>query len=295
MNKCEAKKSKKAKPKVKKAKVKKPKPKSKKSQTFYDVNQPVLATKHHKTKVHIDMAKLHKEFGSQFLKLLPKKHSMQKQIGKGAFGKVYLSCNHKNSCFVLKLQVVTDKKEFTDELKLQKLFHSKKLAPKLYSYKLYTYKNKTIGAILMDPVDYMLPTLLTNKLPTPELNQYIIWLVEVIDLLCKYKLAHNDLHFDNIAISDNNGILSPILIDFGQSTVGKCYPQLEFLQMIRTLNTRYFPELHKHNIKYLSKELSNIYRKRFDSKFKTPNTTKEVPWLEKLHDKHWKQAMDENS
>lgn len=112
-------------------------------------------------------------------------------------------------------------------------------------------------------------------------------MLKTIDLLlsdmCANNFIHGDFHWGNIGfqntspestvrteekfkIEDKQGrpiIISPLLIDFGWASKGKCRPDFEILQLIRTLQITDKGEIviQKDNRKYLENGLLQLLEK----------------------------------
>ncbi len=70
--------------------------------------------------------------------------------------------------------------------------------------------------------------------------------------MCDNNLQHNDMHLENIAY-DLNGNM--ILIDFGESKVGKCIPENEINTII---NYDDQSEIFYCNITYIRDEMTRL-------------------------------------
>ena len=101
--------------------------------------------------------------------------------------------------------------------------------------------------------------------------------------MCANNFVHGDFHWGNIAfqntslestvrksakftIMDKQGnpvMISPLLIDFGWASKGKCRPDFEILQLLRTLQIQDSdePGIQKNNRKYLEDGLLKLLHK----------------------------------
>lgn len=168
---------------------------------------------------------------------------------------------------ILKLQATkSNEPGLQYESYMHKQFAKYKLAPKiLYDYHIRV-RGAKLGIILMEKYSgNTIPQILErNVLNNHELNQVYTTLIRMLTTMCKHNLIHGDLHWDNIGVIEDP-TAKPLrfrysLLDFGQSSTGRCNMRLELLQLLRTL--RMFKFKHQ-NIRYLEDKLYAYYKNKF--------------------------------
>ena len=213
----------------------------------------------HRIQDHTEDAQ-HKKFirkyGKGFIENLPPRFKVLKQIGKGAFGSVYLLCQiEDDGCipkYVLKIQKkpisMTTKKFVRDierEVEMHAEFQSYKLAPELIADYMF-YKGKQLfSVIIMKKVNVITDDLDSFPNNRSDVNEYCKAVVKGVDgivkQMCKHGLSHGDMHNENIAFIGERALWDTpkpyklILIDFGKAVLRKCSPSMEILQLIRTI------------------------------------------------------------
>lgn len=236
-----------------------------------------------------------------------------KLLGKGSYGRVYLTCaNDIFDCRVIKIQYLDsiDKDDLFHEIAMQKKFAEIDLAPQIYNYKIVKSKNnkegkKEFGLIEMEKVDGVLDDILKVRQPKKILDSIVIWIADLIDTLCENNLVHGDMHFGNIGYSiilknnktdvslDNisdNFLFKLMLIDFGWSCCKhkeiRCNPELELLQVIRTIN---IGKMDQFNREYLFDKFYTLYNTSFTPLYKRKMPIKNI--IDKV-DREWNKTFD---
>jgi len=119
----------------------------------------------------------------------------------------------------------------------------------------------------------MLDDILKNPLPIPFLERIYGVIQQMIKTMCEKNFVHGDFHWGNIGfMKDNNRSPQSLslnddifgdgtnvrlaVIDFGWSSTSKCNPQLELLQLIRTIP---LSDIDKSNADYLFFRLKHDY------------------------------------
>lgn len=168
----------------------------------------------------IQFIKLEKEFkvlddGRKFLD----EFQIVNTLGEGTFGKVLLAIHHptqeKVAIKILKkdsIQYKRDSNKIYLEIKIQSLLHHKNI-PRIYQV---IETNKTICLILeycpgLDLISYLRQK---GKLNEESGRSIFIQLIDILDYLSKFKIAHRDIKLDNIIINEEGTIK---LVDFGLS------------------------------------------------------------------------------
>lgn len=238
-----------------------------------------------------------------------------KLLGKGSYGRVYLTCaNDIFDCRVVKIQYLdsTDKDDLFHEIAMQQKFAEIDLAPRIYNYKIVKGENrknnkgkKEFGLIEMEKVDGVLDDILKVRQPKKILDSIVIWIADLIDTLCENNLVHGDMHFGNIGYSiilknnktdvslDNisdNFLFKLMLIDFGWSCCKhkeiKCNPELELLQVIRTIN---IGKMDQFNRDYLFDKFYTLYNTSFTPLYKRKMPIKNI--IDKV-EREWDTKFD---
>jgi hypothetical protein len=219
------------------------------------------------------------KYSKNLNKCIPEDYEIKKFIGKGVNGSVYLICKNASSeenCRIIKIQKIKDKKLIENEIRMQKLFYSKGLAPKIHNVCNFKMNKNNYILIDMEPIFGTLDTLLTKKLDTKFLRELLTWVTNYIKKLCELNLTHGDFHWGNFGYNVKpTGKLSNILIDFSWSSAKKCNPRLEFIQLLRTST---FDNIEKNNSKYLEDSLYEIYTKEYNNKLLKNNDAYDREW-----------------
>lgn len=263
-------------------------------------------------------------FGAKLLDAVPKGYQLVRKLGEGAFGVALLACKNQFECLVLKIQIVDDDRKFNHEVAMQKKFAAVGLAPQVLDMKTWNHRGQRIASIVMTKIDGILDSFLAVEQPKHVLDQLLVWITDAIKKMCDSSLTHADYHFSNLAyiVTTSDGdvdddeefvpvageegdedefkatrvavrknephssrfTLTPILIDFGWSSSGSCFPQLELIQALRTASRRYNPKMPLSNQKYMQDELYKLYTKNYNPKLSKTQEAYEKEW-DKLMDK----------
>ena len=219
--------------------------------------------------------------------LAGKHYFIDKKLGEGAFGQVFKVCstNMKNSCeFVLKKQLVNDLSHIQSEDKMHSIFSKFKLSPKLYDTLIMKEGKKQYAYSLMERVDGVVENLITSHTSKKQLDAIAESIFQLIQKLCLHNLIHGDLHSGNIGyiVNTNKRQLDLKLIDFGWSSKGTCFPELEIVQFLRTLymtehkapknlspfEKKYAKKAFDENIKYLEQVIYAVYKDTYNKNLK---------------------------
>lgn len=237
-----------------------------------------------------------------------KGYFVDKKLGKGEFGVVYKVCleNNRNCEYALKVQNVNKSryKDIEKEHELHKLFYKAKLSPKFVESKTIKKNNKYIDYSLIERIDGILEDYIQPFTTKEQLDMIVSSIIRLCNSMCKFKLTHGDMHSGNIAyvLNVHKRRIDFKLIDFGWSMKGKCNPQLELLQFLRTLHMskykcpkgltvkeqRYAKKSYNDNIKYLENSIYNIYKKKYNNSLKNNRRS----W-QKQHEKLMDEYVEE--
>jgi len=228
---------------------------------------------------HMSKKDVYKKYGTQFESYLPTDYYIVKQSGSGKSGTVYIACTSPLDCFAVKLQYVNNVAEFEEEIAMQKIFYEHGLAPPVYGHAIYNYKGKRVGVIKMGKIITTMSSVLRQRLPESVLSKLIDSALDFIEVMCNNNLVHGDFHWDNIGLNagiDEKGEVQvyPVLIDFGWSSEGECRPELEVIQLLRTITLYGGKEkLDPYNVMYIREILYNTYAENY---WPLPNDNKKI-------------------
>lgn len=183
------------------------------------------------------------------------------------------------------------------ETHMQHMFNKCKLAPKIIKeYHIALPKGRRrVSVVIMDKyrdatVKYMLDNRNVSK---SDLDALYNEIVAILNTMCKHNLIHGDLHWDNIGIEFDEKLKKTLrykfsLLDFGQSTKGKCDLRVEILQLLRTL---FLFNFKQSTIDYLENKLYKLYKslfkERLDKKYSGPYG------YDKMSGKYWSMYIND--
>ena len=202
--------------------------------------------------------------------------------------------------------------------------------PQVYWIDFFKHKNSLYSVIKMSKLSMItLGKVLQTRQSDQFLNNIFAFIYALIDTLCAHNYVHGDWHWENFSLEkaqrgDNFAFefidedvapyyltkklmypqpqvqyLQPVLLDFGMAANLPCNPQLEILQLLRTLD----PELtdpgdkpyDKYNVKVLTGMLLHLYEHDFGIAAVQAITTKNgrisYSKLDKIHEKVWEKHM----
>ena len=155
-------------------------------------------------------------------------------LGTGANGTVYEACRTgtnvcdsvvKVSSFIPIKDYDEYKRAYEHELSMGNLFYQAGIGPKMYGMKEYNIDNKyVLFTIHMDRIDKTLLEYLSSPKTDEEMDQLVTDIFNLLDVMCKNKLLHRDIHPTNLAYTYSGEL---ILIDFGTARQGSCEPIYE--------------------------------------------------------------------
>jgi hypothetical protein len=216
---------------------------------------------------------------------LHKKIYFVKILGKGKYGVVYSFTDGINT-YIIKYSKMTD--TITENHVLNEYYVQQYLY--LQSVKLKTKHIKRKGLRVPKPlfiiIDHapksqggsislicskartyslkygMFSNYLKNKKNIQELDLIIEFILKILPDFCVMKFAHGDFHWGNFGYSINKNTLkfNPLIIDFGFSIIKKCNPILELVQLLRTLQSKYWNKhmINEYNRIYLKNKLEEL-------------------------------------
>lgn len=171
--------------------------------------------------------------------------------------------------FILKVHEKTRGQCLEFEAHMHKLFSKHDLAPVLLRDRHFISRNNTAFGILImekynqNTVEQWLADVTLEK---DVLHYVYTEIIRILDAMCLHNLTHGDLHWGNIGLVFDENDTRPIrfklkLLDFGQSSVGKCDKKVELIQLLRTLNPVYHGKhpFKQSNAKYLEDKLYQYF------------------------------------
>lgn len=246
-----------------------------------------------KNKQYMNLAPLIKRYGRNNVEqMIPSGYSFFEKLGSGVYGTTYSIKSRSGQKLALKIQEQHgSKNEFETKMKyevdIQIKFALYGLSPKVYDLSFFTYKNTIYSTILMGQIDGVMEHSILN---TPKnvgskgiCENWIIAIENLINGMCRANLIHGDFHIGNIgfvldmsqddedddvewipnefSFIDRSHYIKAMIIDFGFSKRGKCNPNLELTQLIRTVIGSK-PDFKNNDLyKCLSEGLYKLYKK----------------------------------
>ncbi len=231
---------------------------------------------------------------------------IQRYLGRGSFGSVY-SASNRHLNLVLKFEHVSSR-DMKQECKMHKLFHQKNIgAPEPLFCKEF---HKNLGRIFVTGMKldryaekFGLFNKMLDKLQPPAILDYVLESIDgMLTSMCEHNLIHGDFHWGNIGfqesaresrlsfpvrVEEEKMYVSPLVIDFGYSKEGRCIPEIELLQLIRTLYPQVMPEINRENAEYLFKGIVRLMRShggKLTIPFSNPRwTTFEINFVDAMY------------
>lgn len=141
-------------------------------------------------------------------------------LGKGSFGKTYISCCENECKYVVKIQIDTPSAQ--REIEMQNLASNLGVGiPVIDSWSTEGYLaiimpalKESIRTIFLDFRDQCIKNEAKCEKISMKVMNIIEQISEKIDILRKNRINHNDVKFDNIMVDDKNNIF---IIDYGVS------------------------------------------------------------------------------
>ncbi len=165
------------------------------------------------------------------------RYKVIKVLGQGQYGLVLLmeSKTDPQDRIAVKLGQIPEGQEaqardmLTEEVNLQKEFHSIDLAPAVICFD----SNDTIGVIVMEPVNGVLKELMCEM---DNVQGLVDSVVSIMEVMKHYKITHGDMHSGNIAYRHHpDGSIQLLLIDFGFASTRKYNPAVDAEQLLSEL------------------------------------------------------------
>ena len=190
-------------------------------------------------------------------------------LGKGSYGTTYEAIRkHDGKKGVVKIQ--TGDSSVADEIKNQRVLHSKNLAPEIFDYCSYTpakdmkmAKGHTkVYVIFMGKVDGIVSDWLNRPdISSESIKMLAMSIFQTLFKLKKEGFTHGDFHIDNIGYVYTDSSKTKVTvapIDFGFTYTKKSFMKFDLMQLVRVLSPSYFPKARKAPLIALEKEIRKI-------------------------------------
>jgi len=182
-----------------------------------------------------------------------KNYSFVDYLSHGKFGVTSLMKDIQGNVVVLKVQKLIDEK-FLKEVQVMKRFSELNIGVHLKGYCFIENQRKIkYGVIIMEKVDGVLKDLFKQEqFSTEKLDRIGQEFIQIIQIMQKEHISHNDLHFGNIGYTkDSSGHINLRLIDFGEGSDIRSFTDISILSIGRNLMNSNFQ--HNLNVEYLLK------------------------------------------
>ena len=189
-------------------------------------------------------------------------------LGAGSFGFVFSIRNGQNKRGALK--IVRDEANFSvdKEIEMQKKYYKLGMSPNVIDH--CSYKpprgGDRVHFILMERIDGVIDNFLMNKSHHKLLDTLVDRLFQIIKKMKDNNLTHGDFHSENIGFvfrrGDNPGKI--MVIDHGMSTGNGYNTELELVQFMRTIESRYSPKMNADNRKFIKQKVTEMAKSMFN-------------------------------
>jgi len=248
---------------------------------------------------------------ASLLEIHPSDIIFRRFIGAGSYGSVFLVSLANKATIIIKVQVGQSKKEIEHEYYMHERFYHYRIgAPKPYF--LMFYKKIALIGMQLKPHAIKFGVFSTYlRFPlNKKILQYMIDSVDhLVHKMCKHDLIHADMHWGNIGFQrvvneqptnptfkfNYKGEvhnLTPMIIDFGFAKEAKCFPDVELIQLVRTLYPQFNNAVHPKNRDFLYNRLIELISKYSRYKINLSEhprwTYSELEQIEKLYSKFMK-------
>lgn len=190
-------------------------------------------------------------------------------LGAGTFGFVFSIRSGTSRRGALK--VVKDEANFSvaKEIAMQKRFHKLGMSPPVIDHCSYTPKGgERVHFILMERIDGVIDSFLQKRAPSNLLDTMVDRLFQIIQKMEKENLTHGDFHTENIGFvykrANTPGNIQ--IIDHGMSSDKGSNPELEVVQFLRTIESRYSPRMDSQNRKLVKARVHKLACEKFGLK-----------------------------
>lgn len=189
-----------------------------------------------------------------------------KFMGRGASAYVF-GCRHRktNSAGALKIFSANDSSLVRSEVKSHNIFSKLHLSPKIISHCSLRKGRRRIYFLNMSRVDTTLYKWLAERRSKKLLDGLITRIFDILVLMEKHNITHGDFHLDNIGFVYGRG-REPgriKILDYGYASTARAMPEIELVQFVRTLHSRYTPRINRENANYIIKQVRSESMRQF--------------------------------
>lgn len=212
-------------------------------------------------------------------------------LGEGGSGHVFRAMHKNGTKAAIKVQI-GNKQRLNKEVRAQKAFERKGLAPKVLRYcsfkpvprlslKEHNRMNDSlpgksvpfqteveddadsnlVHVIIMEEIDGVLGAWLRLVKSEDQLKEKARQIVAVMKAFQKHKLTHGDLHLNNIGwkyINKSKTRMKLMPIDFGRSHIGHAYTNVDMGSLMRTIDSTFRSRVPPNNRRSLVKYIRDI-------------------------------------
>jgi hypothetical protein len=194
--------------------------------------------------------------------------SIREKLGSGEHASTYLACDDVGMCYVVKYTKVSHRNLQYFEIDATLHMQDIGIGPGLYRYNIIDQNELPVVVMLLGRVDVTVDEWLKVERKEQELELLVENIIEQICMMADQSTSMNDIHWQNIGLRNvlsNQIELAVVLFDFdqvkvyGPDTDKRRILQNEFVQMFRTMLTRYNPCFNKNNRKILTRIVQHRY------------------------------------
>ncbi|CAM9211488.1 unnamed protein product [Ectocarpus fasciculatus] len=216
--------------------------------------------------------------------------TVTKFLSAGAYGHVFRAVHTNGTSAAIKVQT-GDAKRLRDEVRSQKAFHKRGLAPKIIRYCSFKPKNRLgmvaherlnravqdksvtfqtedesptgnlVHVIIMEEIAGVLGQWLRREKSNQQLHKTASEIIKLMLAFRTHRLTHGDLHLNNIGYvytDASKRYMRLMPIDFGRSYVGRAFTSLEVGSLVRTLAPSFRGGLHPENRGPLARYIKSL-------------------------------------
>jgi hypothetical protein len=191
---------------------------------------------------------------------------------------IYLLTNGKEN----RITKVYPVQDIGNEIELMDRLCKYDICPTITKNDIFSKEGTDYVYIEMERLCGTIEDILQYKLNDKDLDVLLILIIRLLKKLCELNISHGDFHWKNIGFKfdkNKNGIhLRLIDFEFGEFV---CNPRLDVLQLIRSIDSKYAPNVNKDNREYLRNKLVDVYKNKFNKNFVITQVEKEFELLKK--------------
>lgn len=172
--------------------------------------------------------------------------------------------------------------DITNEIELMDRLCKYDICPMIIKNDIFSIKEKDYAYIEMEMLSGTMEDILEHRLSKDELDILLSLIFRLLKKLCELNISHGDFHWKNIGFKfdEKNKAIHIKLIDFEFGEF-LCNPRLDVLQLIRSIDGKYAPNVNKDNREYIRSKLVDIYKTKLNKNFKIDQVEQEFDSLKK--------------